>query len=149
MIAVVIADYIRQMGYSARAHHVLNSNMPIAPSLISAGMGEMCRMQLVLHPKFGARAKMAVITTNLPLAPDTPIDFGAQDFCRTCKQCARQCPAQAIPMDTEQIAFNGYLHWRIDVGRCANYRNRHGGVCGHCVEVCPQSNKPTNRFEYI
>ena len=95
-IACILADYIRRLGYPARAHHARNYQVVLPPILLWAGLGEMSRIgDCVLHPFLGPRFKAAVVTTDLPLLPDKPIDFGLQDFCSKCKKCARECPSGA------------------------------------------------------
>ena len=75
----------------------MNYQVVLPPILLWAGLGEMCRIgDVVFNPFLGPRFKAAVVTTDLSLLPDKPIDFGLQNFCRRCKKCARECPAQAI-----------------------------------------------------
>ena len=69
----------------------------------------------------GPRFKSVVLTTDLPLVPDKPIDFGLQDFCGNCLKCARECPVNAIPFG-DKVMFNGYEIWKPDVERCTRYR---------------------------
>jgi len=146
-IACILADYIRRLGYPARAHHARNYQVVVPPILLSAGIGEMCRIgDIVLNPFLGPRFKAAVVTTDLPLAIDKPIDFGLQDFCSKCGQCARYCPGGAISFD-EKVIFNGYEKWFNDVEKCTGQRvgNKEGSGCGVCVAVCPW-NKPYTPF---
>jgi reductive dehalogenase len=148
-VSVILADYIRRLGYSARAHHARNYNMILAPNLISAGMGEQSRAQeSIMHPRLGFRTKAAIVSTDLPLAPDTPIEFGGQEFCRVCKKCAEQCPAKAISTATEQDEYNGYMRWSGDVAKCTMFRigNEEGAACGRCMKVCPWNNKEDSWF---
>ena len=49
------------------------------------------------------RLKTAILTTDMPISPDLPIDFGVQLFCSECKKCARECPPQAIPYGDKVI----------------------------------------------
>ncbi len=91
-IACIMADYIRRLGYSARAHHARNYQVVVPPLLLSAGIGEISRAGIVLNPFLGLRFKAAVVTTDLPLVPDKPIDFGLQEFCQKCVKCAVECP---------------------------------------------------------
>jgi len=142
-IACIIADYIRRLGYPARAHHARNYQVVVPPILLWAGLGEMCRMgDCVLNPFLGPRFKAAVVTTDLPLVPDKPIDFGLQDFCAKCKKCARECPSGAISSG-DKVMYNGYEHWPVDIKKCTTMRvgNQKGAGCGTCIKVCPW-NKP-------
>jgi ferredoxin len=141
-IACIMANYIRKLGYPARAHHVFNYQVLVVPLLLLAGIGEMCRAGIVLNPFLGTRFKAAVVTTDLPLEPDSPVDFGLQEFCRKCLKCATECRAKAIP-DGDKVMLNGYENWRFDADRCSKYRvgNQGGSSCGRCIKVCPW-NKP-------
>jgi reductive dehalogenase len=146
-IACILADYIRRLGYPARAHHARNYQVVVPPILLWAGLGEMCRIgDCVLHPFLGPRFKAAVVTTDLPLLPDRPIDFGLQDLCSKCKKCARECPSGAIPFGDKEM-YNGYEHWPTHVEKCTAMRvgNRRGSGCGTCIKVCP-ANKPYTLF---
>jgi ferredoxin len=141
-MACIMANYIRKLGYPARAHHVFNYQVLVVPLLLLAGIGEICRAGIVLNPFLGTRFKAAVVTTDLPLTPDRPVDFGLQEFCRQCLKCATECHAKAIP-DGDKVMINGYENWRFDADRCSKYRvnNQGGSSCGRCIKVCPW-NKP-------
>jgi len=53
----------------------------VPPVLLLSGLGEMSRIgDSVIHPFLGPRFKAAVVTTDLPLLPDKPIEIGVQDF---------------------------------------------------------------------
>ncbi len=146
-IACIMADYIRRLGYPARAHHARNYQVVVPPILLWAGLGEMCRIgDCVLHPFLGPRFKAAVVTTDLPLLPDKPIDFGLQDLCSKCKKCARECPSGALSFG-DKVIRNGYEQWPTDVQKCTSMRvgNQKGAGCGTCIKVCP-ANKPYTPF---
>ena len=148
-ISCILADYIRRLGYSARAHHVRNYQVMIPPILLWAGIGEMCRVgDIVLNPFIGTRFKASVVTTDLPMAVDKPIDFGLQDFCSKCEKCAKHCPSGSIPFGKDATTMhNGYLKWNNDVEKCTKNRigNKLGSGCGVCMHVCPW-NKPFTPF---
>ena len=146
-IACMLVEYISSLGHQARAHHVTSYQVVLPPILLWAGLGEMCRMgDVVLNPFLGPRFKAAVVTTDLPLAVDKPIDFGLQDFCTKCRKCARECPSQAISHG-EKIREKGYERWPVNVEKCTSMRvgNRFGSGCGTCIKVCPW-NKPFTPF---
>ncbi len=140
--ACMVADYIRRLGYPARAHHAMNYQVLVVPLLLLAGIGEISRAGIVLNPFLGTRFKASVVTTDLPLEPDMPVDFGLQEFCRVCLKCADECHARAIP-EGDKVMMNGYENWRFDAERCSKFRigNPRGSACGRCIKVCPW-NKP-------
>lgn len=141
-IVCIMADYIRKLGYPARAHHALNYQVLVVPLLLLAGIGEMCRTGIVLNPFLGTRFKAAVVTTDLPLEEDRPVDFGLQKFCQKCLKCATECHANAIS-EGDKVMLRGYENWQFDAERCSKYRlsNPHGSACGACIKACPW-NKP-------
>ncbi|MCG1025879.1 MULTISPECIES: reductive dehalogenase [Dehalobacter] len=148
-ITVMLAQYIRSLGYRARAHHFANYASVMGPILIACGMGELTRTgDCVAHPRMGFRNKVAAVTTDLPLVPDKPIDFGMLDFCRVCRKCSENCPGEAISFDEEPVKYNGYLRWNSDFRKCAAFRtgNQEGFSCGRCVKVCPWSSKEDSWF---
>ncbi len=142
-IAGLLAAQIRALGYSARSHTNADSQVLHIPLVLLAGLGELSRIgELVLNPFLGARFKTVVVTTDMPLAIDRPIDFGLQDMCGKCRKCARECPVNAIS-HREKVMFNGYEMWKPDVERCARYRitNPKGSACGRCMKTCPFTNE--------
>jgi reductive dehalogenase len=138
-IAGVMADTIRQLGFEARSQTNVDSDVLHIPLVLKAGLGELSRIgELVLNPFMGPRLKTVVMTTDMPLLPDQPIDFGLQYFCGNCTKCARECPCDAISWG-DKVIFNGYEMWKPDVERCASYRltNARGSACGRCMKTCP------------
>lgn len=138
-IAGVMAEFLRSMGYAARPQTNADSDVLHIPLVLWAGLGELSRIgELVLNPFVGPRFKSVVLTTDLPLVPDRPIDFGLQYFCSHCQKCARECPCDAIPFG-DKVMFNGYEIWKPDVERCTRYRltNKRGLACGRCMKTCP------------
>ena len=138
-IAGVMADFLRGKGIAARAQTNADSDVLHIPLILWAGLGELSRIgELVLNPFVGPRFKSVVLTTDLPLMADKPIDFGLQIFCGQCRKCARECPCDAISLGPK-IMFNGYEMWKPDVERCTRYRltNQRGSACGRCMKTCP------------
>jgi len=138
-IAGVMAAHIRDLGYSARSHTNSDSDLAQIPLVLLAGLGELSRIgELVLNPFVGPRFKSVVLSTDMPVTADLPIDFGLQAFCRHCLKCARECPCDAISWG-EPVMFNGYEMYKPDVERCTRYRltNARGAACGRCMKTCP------------
>lgn len=139
LLGGVIAKQLRNLGYGAKAHTVMDGEVLQPPLLLLAGLGEVSRIgEVILNPFLGPRLKSGVVTTDLPLAHDKPIDFGLQRFCESCNKCARECPSGAITAGPK-LMFNGYEIWKSDSQKCASYRiNTPGGaMCGRCMKTCP------------
>ena len=66
-------------------------NIPIA---IDAEPGELGGNGLLITEKHGARVRIFMVITELPLGSDEPIEFGVARFCEVCGLCAQNCPAQ-------------------------------------------------------
>ncbi len=138
-IASVMAELLRGLGFPSRSQTNADSDVLHIPLVMWAGLGELSRIgELTLNPFLGPRLKTVVMTTDMPLATDRPIDFGLQYFCGNCLKCARECPCDAIPWG-DKVMFNGYEIWKPDVERCTRYRltNSRGSACGRCMKTCP------------
>jgi len=143
-IATMVSNYIRRLGYEAEPHFSGHYKVLMPPLVLLSGLGEMSRFGgTVLNPFLGPRFKASAVTTNLPLKPDRPIDFGLQHYCRVCKKCARECPSQSISHSDEKVIYNDYETYELDVKGCSRMRvgNPAGASCGRCIKVCPW-NKP-------
>ena len=139
LLGGVIAKQIRRLGYKAKAHSVLDGEVIQPPLLLLSGLGEVSRIgEVILNPFLGPRLKSGVVTTNMPLVHDKPIDFGLQAFCEACNKCARECPSGAITAGPK-LMFNGYEIWKSDSQKCATYRitTPGGAMCGRCMKTCP------------
>ncbi|MGB7061269.1 MAG: reductive dehalogenase [Candidatus Zixiibacteriota bacterium] len=147
-ISIVLAHYIRNLGYQARAH-VSGSNYQIMlPSVAyDTGLGELGRFGYLISPRFGARIRLGAVTTEIPLIPDKPIQFGVRDFCEKCKKCAENCPPKAIP-DGGKTMVRGVEKWQLDIEKCYHYWRVIGTDCGLCMKVCPFSH-PDNLIHNI
>ena len=139
LLGGVIAKQIRNLGYSAKAHTVLDGEVLQPPLLLLSGLGEVSRIgEVILNPYLGPRLKSGVVTTDMPMAHDKPVDFGLQAFCEACNKCARECPSGAITAGPK-LMFNGYEIWKSDSQKCATYRitTEGGAMCGRCMKTCP------------
>jgi len=143
-IATMVSNYIRRLGYDAEPQFSGHYKVVMPPLVLLSGLGEMSRFgNTVINPFLGPRFKASAVTTNLPLEPDRPVDFGLQHYCRVCKKCARECPSQSISHSDEMIIYNDYETYELDVKGCSRMRvgNPAGASCGRCIRVCPW-NKP-------
>jgi ferredoxin len=139
MIAVQLADFLRRLGYNARAH--IDGNYRVVCPLIArdAGLGEIGRMGLLMTPDLGPRVRIAVVTTDMALQTDQrKPDNSVSDFCVRCRKCATCCPPWAIPFD-ERREIDGTSRWQINQELCYIYWTHTGTDCGRCVAVCPYS----------
>ncbi|MGB3713212.1 MAG: reductive dehalogenase domain-containing protein [Candidatus Promineifilaceae bacterium] len=147
-IAVQVAEFIRQLGYSARAH-IDGSYRVICPLVArDAGLGEIGRMGLLITPELGPRVRLAVVTTDMPLSTDKrKRDQTMIDFCSICLKCADVCPSKSIPFGQRE-EIDGVLRWRIDPESCFTYWCTIGTDCGLCMRCCPFSH-PDNTMHNI
>jgi len=138
-IALIIASWIRRLGYPARAH--TDGNYRVIAPLVArdAGLGEIGRMGLLMTPRLGPRVRLGVVTTDMPLVAEPPgDDLSVIDFCAVCKKCATNCPVGAIPSGDRTPVDDG-LRWAIDSETCYRYWNLIGTDCASCMRVCPYS----------
>ena len=140
-----LAQFIRYLGY--KAIPMGNDTALSIPIAVDAGLGELSRIGILITSEYGPRVRLSKIFTNLPLVPDSPIEFGVWDFCMKCEKCAHFCPGQAImhgaPTDEINNISNreGLLRWPIDAEKCFGLWARSEGICSNCIRVCP-FNKP-------
>jgi reductive dehalogenase len=147
-IAVQLAQFIRNLGWPARAH--IDGNYRVVCPLVArdAGLGEIGRMGLLMTPRLGPRVRLGVVTTDLPLMPDRrEPEHSVLDFCSICEKCADVCPSQAIPRGARS-ELDGVLRWQIDSEACFTYWCRIGTDCARCVSACPYSH-PDNPMHSV
>lgn len=141
-VAVRLAAYIRSLGYSARAHHVYNYRVLVIPVAVDCGLGELSRAGFLITKEFGLGLRLGVVTTDLPMSHDGPVDIGAQSFCERCEVCADCCPSGAIPRGGK-TEHNGVRKWKISPERCYSYWFTVGTDCALCMSRCPWTKPPT------
>ena len=139
----MLASYIREMGYPARAQYYGTYELNPIPLAVNAGLGELGRHGMLIHEEYGSRLHLAVVTTDLPLAVDEPVDIGVEEVCKYCMKCARTCPSHSIPFGGKEV-YNGVEKYLVNVDTCYKYRMAARGqwsVCVICVSSCCY-NKP-------
>ncbi len=146
LAAIRLEGMLKYLGYAARAHTPNTGyDLIVPPHAVEAGLGEVGRTGFCITPEVGGNCRMALVTTNIPVVTDNPIDFGVAEFCNKCKLCAEGCPSGAISMadNPDGLVIRGYEHWYINNGACYNYwRETMGPMgCRLCVVTCPYSRK--------
>ncbi len=139
VMALQIAQFLRRLGYEARAH--IDGNYRVVCPLVAkdAGLGEIGRMGLLMTPELGPRVRIGVVTTDAPLKANPRKDDATMiDFCLDCKKCAEVCPGNAISFDVPE-EVDGITRWQIDQEACFTLWTKMGTDCGRCVDVCPYS----------
>ncbi len=144
--SATLAEFIRGLGYRALpAGNGVGLSIPMA---IDAGLGQLGRMGLLVTPKYGPRVRLAKVITDMPLVPDSPINFGVKEFCDACMLCAEHCPSGAVSEGHQTWEGkspsnnNGTLKWYVEVEKCYDFN---GFSCSSCKRVCP-FNKPNNSW---
>ena len=141
-VSIQLAEYIRMMGYSARANHFHNYQVVCVPVAVDCGLGELSRAGYLMTREYGLGLRLAIVTTDMPLTHDKPVDIGVQSFCDTCKICAKSCPIGAIP-EGDKVDHNGIKRWILDAEKCYRYWRAVSSDCGLCMSACPWT-KPQN-----
>lgn len=141
-ILACMGEFIRNLGYDTI--QCGNDTALSIPLAVDAGLGELGRNGLLITPQYGPRIRLCKLFTDLPLEHDKPIEFGVKGFCKKCKQCARNCKANAISMDDEpsfEVACRsnnpGALKWHVNVEMCYQFWCENGTDCSTCIAVCP------------
>jgi Pyruvate/2-oxoacid:ferredoxin oxidoreductase delta subunit len=130
-----LAAFMRGQGHDASPHGgPMAYPMLLVPAAIAAGLGELGKHGSLIHPALGSNLRLACVLTDMPLVPDAPIDFGADDFCTSCQACTVACPPQAIEPDKRMV--RGVERWYVDFDKCLPYFNETQG-CAVCLSVCP------------
>ena len=140
--AGLMAEFIRNLGFQAiPAGNDVGLNIPFA---IDAGLGQQGRNGLLITPELGSRLRISKVLTDMPIHPDKPIDFGVNEFCKTCMKCAEACKVDAISYEEKPSwktvcrANNpGARKWYVDSEKCREYWYDNASECSTCISVCP------------
>lgn len=139
-VSTDLARYIREeLGYPALAHHNGSFQIQAIPVFHEVGFGELGRHGSLIHPELGSNFRPGFVTTDLPLAYDSPHEFGVQDYCMNCNLCRANCPGDAIPDD--YITTNGIKRWLTDIDKCYPISRFREAYCHICIDVCPYIHK--------
>jgi len=130
-----LANWIRSQGYQADPYPgPMASAVLLIPPAIASGLGELGKHGSLISPRFGAGVRLAGVTTDMPLVANSPIQFGADEFCTTCRVCTQACPPGAITPQKQMV--RGVERWYVDFDRCIPYFAE-AASCGICIAECP------------
>jgi epoxyqueuosine reductase QueG len=109
-----------------------------------AGLGELGRLGYLVTPEHGPCVRITTVTTDMPLIPDQPVDYGIDKFCQICKKCMKNCPSRSIPEQKTEV--RGFTKWQLDADNCFKFwlsnPDKHFG-CAVCMKSCPWNKKST------
>jgi epoxyqueuosine reductase len=130
-----LANWIRSQGYDAHAYPgPMADALLLIPPAIASGLGELGKHGSLISPQFGSGVRLAGVTTNMPLISTAPIQFGADEFCKSCQACTKACPPGAIQEQKEMV--RGVERWYVDFDKCIPYFAE-AASCGICIATCP------------
>lgn len=95
-----------------------------------SGLGWRGKNNLLVHPVFGGRIRLATLLTDLQMEPDEIV----QKDCGDCRACARRCPAGAIGDSPEAFNLEKCRDQVIYFSREDNFGHL---ICGLCLNCCP------------
>ncbi len=147
-ITTQLAGFVSNLGYCATANHFRHYDGLMTPLAVDAGLGELGRLGYLITKKYGPRVRLSLVTTDLPLLQDKPVDIGVENFCRICKKCAVCCPSNSIPHG-DMTDDNGLLRWKLNAQTCFDYWGKVGTDCNVCMSVCPWSHADTFPHRFI
>ena len=140
-LLIALAQYIRGLGYEAIGS--LNDTAISIPYAIKAGLGEAGRNGLLITQEFGPRVRLGKVFTNMPLAHDTPRQFGVRDFCNICRRCVQACPSKSISSGEpsaepyNQSNIKGVRKWSVNAETCFAFWAAQNSDCAICIRSCP------------
>lgn len=138
IIGMWLTYYITNLGYEAR-NNMDGNYLVVAPRVAQdAGLGEIGRANILITKEQGMRVRIGVVTTNLELIPDQPIDLGIRRFCELCGKCSMTCPGKAIAQGDAKV-MDDFTGWRMEQEKCYEVWRKVGTDCGVCLSVCPFS----------
>ncbi len=96
---------------------------------LRAGIGWIGKNNLLVHPEFGSKIRLATVLTDILLKTDTLVERD----CADCKRCIETCPVSAIGETHRQWNKTACLE---KLKYFAKAHNVGQYICGLCVKVC-------------
>ena len=106
---------------------------------VACGVGKFGLNNLVLHPQWGPRFRLATVITNADLRPISSVDVNPCPA-GECEKCVDICPVGAL--QGWEGVYDPELGWAMDKKKCYDYifTTLRGRRCGLCVKACPVGN---------
>ncbi len=133
-MGLVLADYIRSLGYHAQVHGPMDPVANLIPMFVASGLGQLGANGQLLSPHFGSRARLMIVTTDALVTYDEPVDYGMHRFCQVCQVCVNRCPGRALVRD--KVWWRGVEKNKLVYERCRPVMARFS-ACAVCMKVCP------------
>jgi epoxyqueuosine reductase QueG len=96
---------------------------------LRAGIGWIGRNNLLVHPEYGSKIRLATVLTDMPLESGKPVEKD----CGDCKKCVEICPVSAISETYKEWNKQACLE---KLKYFAKAHNVGQYICGLCVKVC-------------
>jgi epoxyqueuosine reductase QueG len=145
-----LSYYIANLGYDAKNNMDMDYLMYTPRAAEKAGLGEVGRAGLLVTPDYGMRVRIGIVTTDLPLIADPPVDYGIKKLCSICGLCAKHCPGRAIAKGEPSLLPNQRWGYVSDQEKSFKIWKTFGTDCGICLSVCPLSqDMPSTLREHL
>ncbi len=96
---------------------------------LRAGIGWIGKNNLLVHPEFGSKIRLATVLTDMPFNTGKPLEAD----CGSCNKCIEVCPVSAIGETHKQWNKTACLE---KLKYFAKAHNVGQYICGLCVKVC-------------
>lgn len=141
----LLEAFIRQYAPAAKMKSMVDTGELVDRAVAErAGIGWSAKNCSIITPEFGSYVYLGEMITNLPFAPDEPME----DECGDCTLCLDACPTGALiqggQLDAQRcIAFLTQTKTSIPEQFREKIGNRVYG-CDTCQTVCPKNRKKHN-----
>lgn len=111
---------------------------------LAAGVGWQGKNNFIIVPGVGSFVWLGLLTTNLPLAADSPL----ASQCGHCRRCLEACPTQAYTDDYDFDHTRCLAYWLTEKGPLSlgqrESLGRHQLIygCDYCQLACPHNSAP-------